>query len=78
MLPGMFASAFHVPGRCLKLRKLTLLLLCKLDPYRETCGNVDTSTVSLSAHGRKVYGDILGSTILYSTFYSTMSCCYSA
>lgn len=62
MLPEMFASAFHVPGRCFKLRKLTPLLLCKLGLYRETYGNDDTSTVSLSAHGRKMYSGILGGT----------------
>ena len=58
----MFASAFHVPGRCYKPRKLIPLLLRKLDLYRETYGSDDTSTVSLSAHGRKMYGGILGGT----------------
>ncbi len=53
MLPEMFASMLHVPGRCLKPRGLPPLLLCRLGLYREAYGNDNTSTVSYRHTGEK-------------------------
>jgi len=64
MLPEVFASILHVPGRCFKLRGLPPLLLCKLGSYREAYGDDNTSAVSYSAHGRRVYSGISGSAFI--------------
>lgn len=65
MLPEMFASVLHVPGRCFKPRGLPLLLLCRLGLYREAYGNDNTTAVSYSAHGRRAYSGISGSAFIY-------------